>query len=201
MADSVAYATLFLKLRYSVGMNEIAGMINLEEFSEIFDVTYDRLFSYILKRCGDYALAQDIVSETYLKALKNLPKFEQRGKPIIAWLYRIACNELTSYFRKTSKYRCIELEQCPELRDYHSNQVEQYELQEREQDYITLRQAIAQLPELDQTIISLRFFEDKTIPEIAEITEQKVGTIKSRLSRALKKMQLTLQRLGYTNVI
>lgn len=186
-------------MRYSKGMN--TSGITVEEFSEIFDATYDRLFLYILKRCGDYALAQDIVSETYLKALKNLHRFEDRGKPMIAWLYRIACNELTNYFRKTSKYRCIELEQCLELRDYRSNQVEQYKLQERERDYIQLRKALAQLPALDQTIVSLRFFEEKTIPEIADITEHKVGTIKSRLSRALKKMQITLQRLGYNNVI
>lgn len=175
--------------------------LELAEFSDMFDDTYDRLFLYILKRCGDYALAQDIVSETYLKAIKNLHQFEQRGKPVIVWLYRIACNELTSYFRKASHYRCIELEQCPELVDYRSNQVEQYQLQEREQDYITLRKALAELSALDQTIVSLRFFEDKTIPEISAITEYKIGTIKSRLSRALKKMQITLQRLGYTNVI
>jgi len=82
---------------------------NPEKFAAIFDSTYDRLFYYILKRCGDYNLAQDIVSETYLKALKNLPHYKFQGKPVIAWLYRIATNELTDYFRKANKYKCIEL--------------------------------------------------------------------------------------------
>ncbi|MCW1930691.1 MAG: sigma-70 family RNA polymerase sigma factor [Candidatus Kerfeldbacteria bacterium] len=167
---------------------------NPEAFAKLYDDTYDRVFVYILKRCGDYHLAQDIVAETYLKAIKHIGKFRYTGKPFIAWLYRIACNELNMYFRKSLKYTCEELELHHELIDYRSDVVAEYEAIEKGAEYAAMRSALARLSGIDQHIITLKFFEEKTIPEISDILDLKEGTVKSRLSRALRKIEKQLQR-------
>lgn len=174
---------------------------NPEAFGVLYDLTYDRIFVYILKRCGNYHLAQDIVAETYLQALKHMHQYTYTGKPFVAWLYRIACNELNAYFRKNKKYRCEELENHPELVDYASDVSAEYEQIERGQEYAAMRLALTQLSDIDQHIITLRFFEEKTIAEIADIIDLNEGTVKSRLSRALVKVRIALQRLNLAHII
>src|SRR6185369_15108302 len=69
-------------------------------FGEIFDAHDDRILNYLVRRCGDVAVAQDLASEVFLKALRGIHKYSWRGLPIQAWLYAIAANELKMYYRR-----------------------------------------------------------------------------------------------------
>ncbi|MCD6550128.1 sigma-70 family RNA polymerase sigma factor, partial [bacterium] len=75
-----------------------------EAFGKFYDKYYPQIFGYILKRVVDLEIAQDITSETFFKALKNLWKFRWKNISFCAWLYRIANNEIANYFRKNKKY-------------------------------------------------------------------------------------------------
>lgn len=74
-----------------------------EAFAKLYDKYYPQIFGYILKRVANLEIAQDVTSETFLKALKNLWKFRWKNISISSWLYRIANNEIANYFRKKQK--------------------------------------------------------------------------------------------------
>jgi RNA polymerase sigma-70 factor, ECF subfamily len=173
-----------------------------EAFGRVYDATYDQLFYYILRRCGDYHLALDITSEVYLKALKHLNQYSPRpGIPFIGWLYRIARNEIAQHYRKKSQYTFVELVDYPELIEAHTNITELITQMDAQQDHAHLHSAIQQLSAFDQTLIRLRYMEEKTIAEISAVTKKKEGTIKSRLHRVIKKLRASMQRIEEQSIV
>lgn len=172
---------------------------NVDAFTQLYDATYDKVYSYLARRCQQPELAQDLTAETYFKALKGLSKFQLRsGIPFMAWLYRIASNELNMYFRQQHKYRFVELEHHPEVAALKT--VPNYEIR-LDQEQAVIQKALQRLKSIDQTIVALHFFEEKTVTEIADLLNQREGTIRVRLSRALKKMRTQLQYNGYDSII
>jgi len=166
-----------------------------EVFAKLYDKYYPQIFGYILKRVADLEIAQDITSETFFKALKNLWKFRWKNISFSAWLYRIANNEIANYFRKNKKYS-ISLEKLKEegfepisLHNPESEVLKAQEELKKHQDFLKIQEKISQLPIKYQEVITLRFFEKKKIKEIAEILGKKEGTIKSLLSRGLEKLK------------
>ena len=81
-----------------------------EAFGELYDLYYPKVFGYILRRTASVEIAQDITSEVFFKVLKNPGQFCWRGIPFSSWLYRIATNEIASYFRK-NKHRRLRLKE------------------------------------------------------------------------------------------
>ncbi|MGB9743589.1 MAG: RNA polymerase sigma factor [Minisyncoccales bacterium] len=154
-------------------------------FGQLYDEYYQPIFGYILKRVNDLEIAQDITSETFLKALKNLWRFRWQNKPFSAWLYRIANHEIANYFRK-NKPKIISFEQVPELW-LIENPSETLNYQE----FLNWQEKIQQLPIKYQEVIILRFYEDKSIKEVAEILKKKEGTVKSLLHRGLERLKAT----------
>ena len=166
-----------------------------EIFAKLYDKYYSRIFGYILKRVANLEIAQDITSETFFKALKNLWKFRWKNISISSWFYRIANNEIANYFRKNKKYS-ISLDKLKENGfepvALHNPEAEFLEAQEelkKHQDFLKIQEKISQLPIRYQEVITLRFFEKKKIKEIAEILGKREGTIKSLLHRGLEKLK------------
>jgi RNA polymerase sigma-70 factor, ECF subfamily len=167
-------------------------------FSELFDEYYPAILNYSIKRTGDVAVAQDITSETFFKALVNIDKFKWRGISISNWFYKIANNEIRMLYRK-NKYQPASLDalfaQGLEIADQHEFTQEIIAAQdeaERNIQYINARSALAKLPLKYQEIITLRFAEKKKLSEIALILDKKEGTVKSLLSRGLAKLRKQL---------
>ena len=168
---------------------------NSEVFAKLYDKYYSQIFGYILKRAVDFEIAQDITSETFFKALKNLWKFRWKNISISSWLYRIANNEIANYFRKNKKYS-ISLDRLKEKGAepiaLHNPETEVLKAQEKlkkHQDFLRIQEKITQLPIKYQEVIILKFFEKKKIKEISEILGKKEGTVKSLLSRGLGKLR------------
>jgi len=169
------------------------------EFIDVYEHYYEAIVHYLLKRCRDTSLAYDLTSETFFKALKHFDQYQpQPDKPIVAWLYRIASNELNMYWRKRERYEFQALEAYAELR---SHEPSPEHLTIVNEDSAAVQQALLALSELDQTIVSLRFFAELSLEEIAATTELKLGTVKSRLSRAMKKLQKQLQPNQFSSII
>lgn len=160
-------------------------------FTELYDKYYSQIFGYILKRVANLEIAQDVTSETFLKALKNLWQFRWRNIPFSSWLYRIANNETANYFRK-QKGGWVPLEKIAEPASADNLQMEFIEAQEelkKHQDFLKAQGKISKLPLKYQEVIVLRFFEKKQIKEVSEILGKKEGTIKSLLHRGLEKLR------------
>jgi len=164
-----------------------------EVFGKLYDQYYSQIFNYILRRVANIEIAQDITSEVFLKALKNLGQFHWRNIPFSSWLYRIATNQITDYFRR-GKQEMFSLEEIPEPISNSSllaetEVIEAEEELEKHGDFLILHQSISRLPLKYQEVITLKFFENKQIKEIAEVLGKREGTVKSLLHRGLEKLR------------
>jgi RNA polymerase sigma-70 factor (ECF subfamily) len=194
---------------WPIGVSPVADMDLSEEkelvkqaqkapdaFAKLYDQYYPRIFGYILRRSANLEAAQDITSETFLKALGKLWQFRWRNVSFSSWLYKIASNEINQYFRKAEYKKSISLEELHEqgfeLLSPHDPESELIEAQEKlkqHQDFLEIQKKITKLPAKYQEVIALRFFEKKQINEIAEILGKREGTIKSLLHRAVEKLR------------
>ena len=167
-----------------------------EAFGVLFERYYPAIFGYVHRRIGDWDAANDLTSEVFLKAFKGLWKYRWQGVPFSAWLYRIATNEVRMHFRRGTK-PTLSLDQMSEECGFEpldpaSLEAEKLEaerkLQEHE-DFLMVREKILLLDIKYQDVIALRYFERKSVKEIAEILRKREGTVKSLLSRGIAKLK------------
>lgn len=167
-----------------------------EAFSQIYEKNYRLLLNFAVRRTGNVEVAKDIVSETFYKAIKSLWMYQWRDIPFSAWLYKIANNEINRYFKK-SHYRAESFELMMEqkgiefLSDYNIEEVvlAQEEIETHNKQFLFYRQKISELPIKYQEVLSLRYFEAKSIKEICEILGKREGTVKSLLHRGIEKLK------------
>ncbi len=153
-------------------------------FGELYEKYFDRIFNYVFRQTDDEDLTADLCSQTFLIALKNLVKYEFRGVPFSAWLYKIASNEVNKHYRKqkTSKVFSIEELRIRELIDLTYENWDE-ELIQRLMNYLK------DLPTEMLEVLELRFFEDKDFKEIAFILEITESGAKMRTYRALDRLR------------
>lgn len=166
-----------------------------EAFGEIYECYYSRIFNYSLKRTANIKIAQDITSEVFFKALKNLWKFRWQNISLSFWLYRIAANEISDYYRKNNKFTSLDKMTEEDGFDpagttnIHTEYLEAQDEMNRHQDFLKIQKAISSLPDKYQEVLTLKYFEKKKINEISEILGIKEGTIKSLIHRGLEKIK------------
>lgn len=166
----------------------------------VFDMYYQKIADYVFHRVGDLPAAQDITSIVFFKAWHGLPQFEWRGLPFSAWLYRIASNETNTYFRQ-KKYRPLSLdalfeETGFELPSEHNVELDYIAYQDtltRHADFQLIQALLLMLPLKYQEVLALRFFEKKSITDIAAITGKNPNTVKSLLARGTEKLRQAFQ--------
>jgi RNA polymerase sigma-70 factor (ECF subfamily) len=165
-------------------------------FAELFDKYYSSILSYAYHRTLNAELAKDITSETFLKAFNNINRFTWRNGGFGAWLFRIATNEMNMYFRN-KKYSPVSLNYLQEqfgfdTIDFSTIESEKVRADIKEntyEDFVFLQSKIKDLPVKYQEVLTLKYFESKSIKEISEILDKNEGTIKSLLSRGIDKLK------------
>ena len=173
-----------------------------QKFGQVYEAFYNKIFGYVYRRTTDYEIARDITAETFFKAYANISKFKWRNISLLYWLYQIATNELNRYFN-SRQYRPqslnrIEEEYGIDVLDHSNEDAESTMLQdelERHGEFIRMNVAIKKLDTKYGNVVSLRFFERKSIKEIAIILDKKEGTIKSLLSRGIDKLKDTVKTI------
>jgi len=163
-----------------------------EGFGQLYEYYFDMIFNYILKRTGDLELTQDLTSETFMKVLHYLPKYKITEVRFSSWLYRIATNQINQHFRKKSfipvdvflpKDEPVSFETADEdLKNWEDEK-------EQKVEFTLMMEYVKKLKPIDQSIITLRYFENRKFSEISQILELKEGTIKVRMNRALTKLK------------
>lgn len=158
---------------------------DLQYFEPVYNKYYESIFRYIHRKTDDEDIAADLTSRVFMNAMNSLDKFEFRGVPFGAWLYRIATNETNKYYRD-NKRRLLTLEDhkvnlvmtCSELDDADM---------ERKQTVLT--ELISELEEEEIRILELKFFEIKNFKEIAFILDKKESAVKMKMYRSLNKLK------------
>ncbi len=167
-----------------------------EAFGILFEQHYPAIFGYVLRRVEDWNTSKDITSEVFLKAFKGLWRYRWQGIAFSAWLYRIATNEVNMYFRK-GRLNIVSLDQIMEEIGFEPIDPQTLEAERIEaerklreyDDFLAIRSRVLQLPIKYQDVIALRYFERKSVKEVAEILNKKEGTVKSLLSRGIAKLK------------
>jgi len=146
------------------------------------------LFGTAYLMMQDRGLAEDAVQEALIQTWKHLPSFRLKSN-VKTWMVRIVVNEVKQQFRK-KQVSTVPLEQASEVAvDFDEAATAMIRNEERQH----LKQALEKLPAEQREAVVLRYFSELTVPEIATVTGQREGTIKSRLSRALSHLGEILQ--------
>jgi RNA polymerase sigma-70 factor, ECF subfamily len=156
-----------------------------EAFRPLYEKYFKRIFLFVLHRVEDKSLAADITSQVFLKALVHIKRFKFRGLPFSSWLFRIALNECNDYFRKSSRYRIVTIEDGAVEHLY-----EELTNTTREEDLRQQLPAILQkLSGEELQLIELRFFEQRPFKEVADIVGITETYAKVKVYRILQKMK------------
>lgn len=161
------------------------------KFAVLYETYYRQIFVFIYRRTNVEDTSSDIVANTFLKAMLALPKYNYRGVPFSAFLFRIAQNEVNLYFRKTGRERCVSLTQA----DMVAVIAEAGE-KDSEEQRLLLMKALAQLKPQDMQLIELRFFEKRAFAEVGLILGITETHAKVRTYRLLDKLKQQLIRSG-----
>jgi RNA polymerase sigma-70 factor, ECF subfamily len=168
-------------------------------FGALFERHFDAVFGYVVRRTRDWDVARDLTSEVFLKALKNAWRYRWKGVPVSAWLFGIANNELRMYFRRRKRapvsLDTLVAESGLAPVDPRTIAVERQEAEaelECSEAFTRVQVALLRIPVKYQEAIVLRFFECKSVAEIAQILEKREGTVKSLLSRGVARLRKLL---------
>ncbi|MEL7122461.1 MAG: sigma-70 family RNA polymerase sigma factor [Bacteroidota bacterium] len=175
------------KLELEAEWNEIqAAQKDTTRFSPLYKRYYEDVFRFVYQRTADETLTAELCSIVFIRALENIKKYENRGVPFSAWLFRIAMNEVASHFRSKKKTRVVSIEssQLPTLYEESSDQ-NIFTEQTRQE----LLSALDQLKPKDLNMIEMRFFEKRSFKEIAAILEITEANAKMRTYRAVDRLQ------------
>ncbi len=152
-------------------------------FVQLYRRHYDMIFRYCTHRLFNRAAAEDVTSEVFLKMVESFHRFRGTEAQFRNWLYRIATNAVNHHFRRMNRHNS----QLRAAREQtNSGVVDNEESSER---LALLKEAMLSLKPRYQTIITLRFFENLKLTEIAEVLGSNPGTIRSQLARALAKLR------------
>lgn len=153
-------------------------------FRPLYNRYYEPIFRFIFRRTNQEELTADICSQVFLKALQRIKSYSYKGVPFSAWLYRIASNEVAQHYRATQKNRVVSMEESS-----FTDMIDELDEQDTEGLRQELLATLDTLKEGDLQLIELRFFEQRSFREVAEITGITENNAKVRTYRILERMK------------
>lgn len=144
----------------------------------------ERLYWQIRKIVINHDDADDVLQNTFIKIFRNIESFKADSK-LFTWMYRIATNEAITFINKKAKKANISSE---ELKDRYIDNLESDVYFEGDAIQLQLQKAIATLPQKQQLVFNMKYFEDHTYEELSAILETSVGGLKSSYHIAVQKI-------------
>ena len=154
------------------------------KFGDLYDIHFERIYAFVARRVRDRDKAEDLTSEVFHKALASLKTYEWRGTPFAAWLFRIAANALSDYFKRTAR-------EPDHAEDSHEARGEPE--QEANEARARLFRMVEKLPVEQRRVVFGRFVEQRSIREIAQQLGKSEGAVKQLQFRALEKLRSQME--------
>jgi RNA polymerase sigma-70 factor (ECF subfamily) len=171
-------------------INEAANG-NVEAFGEIYDIYLNRIYRYAFYHVKVKTLAEDLTEEIFMKVWKAIGTYKGDGPAFQTWVYRIAHNHITDFFRSNNKIAQLETEMS--TKSYYFNDTNNpQELAEKHLMYEEILEQISLLPVNQRQIMVLKFVEGMENQEIEKITGKKQGAIRIMQMRALNTLNKQL---------
>jgi RNA polymerase sigma-70 factor (ECF subfamily) len=162
-----------------------------EAFGELYELHFERVYRYVAKRVSNREVAEDIVSDVWLKVLDKIDTYEDMGRPFASWLFSISANTVKDYYRRHRQV--VNFEDVEEI--LYSEGKEE-EILSR----IHLDEAITNLTPSQQEVVLMRFEEDLKFQEIAASLGKSEGSVKALMVRALKALREYINKGGNKDV-
>jgi RNA polymerase sigma-70 factor (ECF subfamily) len=181
-------------LRSEAQVNDDSGLViqargDRTAFVQLYRRHYDAIFRYCVHRLFDRTTAEDVTSEVFLKMVENFHRFRGTEAQFGNWLYRIATNAVNHHLRRTDRRNRL----FTVIRRHGDNQNADSKAPAEKLDL--LKKAVMSLKPRYQAIITLRFFENMKLIEIAEVLGSSPGTVRSQLTRALTKLRAKMNTM------
>ncbi|WP_026755397.1 RNA polymerase sigma factor [Sediminibacter sp. Hel_I_10] len=159
-------------------------------FKELLKLYKERLYWHIRHIVKSHADADDVLQNTFIKIYKNIDKFKGDSK-LYSWMYRIATNESITHLNKNAKRLSFSSE---ELQSYTINNLQADVYFEGDEIQLQLQKAIATLPEKQQLVFNMKYFQEITYKEMSDILETSEGALKASYHIAVKKIEAYLTK-------
>ena len=149
---------------------------NLDVLRILFNRHHVHVYNFLYKMSGDKMLSEDLTQDVFYKVIKYRTSYNNGS--FVSWLFTIARNSLNSHFTRNKKV-------------HGDLEAVKYRLgeEEKEEDYSHLHRALKQLEASDRELVILNRLQGIKYQELAEIMESTPGAVKTKMSRALKKLK------------
>ena len=151
-------------------------------FAELYENNFARVYTFIARRVPSRQDAEDLTSEVFHEALRNLGRFEWQGVPFAGWLLGIASHRLAERWRRTGKQ--------PEVAE---NDWDSTGIDAKTEENLILFQLVDELPPDQRLVIGRRFIDQKSLREIAQELGRSEGAIKQLQFRALQNLRARMR--------
>lgn len=169
-----------------------------DAFAQLVEAYEDKVYNLCLRMCSDREDARDLAQEAFLKAWRGL-RFYKQEAAFSTWLYRLTSNVCIDYLRQKKRHAAVSLT-VPDEEEVQLDVPDPAPTPEQQAFSTETKEAVAaamaQLEEDFRLVLTLRVVEELSYDEIAEITDLKVGTVKSRIARAREKLRKLLLQSG-----
>jgi RNA polymerase sigma-70 factor, ECF subfamily len=159
-----------------------------EAFGLLYEQYAEVIFRYIYSHLENRLDAEDLTEEIFIRAWRALPKYDERGLPFSAFLFRIARNSLIDYYRQRKAVTSIE---DMELQSREAGPEDAVDVKIENHD---LRKTIAELREDYRNVLVFRFLSGLSPEETAAVMQRSVGAVRVLQHRALSALKELLER-------
>ena len=161
-----------------------------EALGQLYEMYYERIFRFCVYRLFNKEIAEDVTSAVFLQVARGIRGFKGRSEQDFRnWLYAIAANHVNAHIRKTSRREKLFAEATGSISPAGTSSAEKPPAP----DWPGLYAAILRLKPKHQTIVTLRFFENFSYQQIAQILDVKEANVRVTLHRILNKLRNQLQ--------
>jgi len=156
---------------------------------ELYDTFAERVYRFLLVHAHEPADAEDLLQRTFLKVIEGLPRYEARGLPFAAWIFRIARNTVIDHSRTRRDH--ASLDAVSDRPDDRRGPAELAEVASEQED---IRSALLMLTADQREVIIYRFFAGLTPREIGSLMGRREGSIRALQFRAMEVLRSRLAR-------
>ena len=163
-------------------------------FGEMYECHAPVIFRYLFAHLDSRMDAEDLTGEVFLKAWQSLPKYNERGVPFLAFLFRVARNVLVDHYRHSNRQES----KPPEELDGYKQEgaVEPIDMVAKQIEHQHILQVLGRLRPDYQSVLTLRFFSELSPEETAQVMDRSVGAIRVLQHRALSALRQQIEKSG-----
>lgn len=166
-------------------------------FSELYENYFELVYAFVARRVRERTTTEDLTSEVFHKALRNLPRYRWTGAPFAAWLFRIAANLIADRAKREAKSGISSAGDWNDPADVEAPTDLQSQI-ERSERQVEVFRFVSELGTDQQQVILMRFAEEKSIAEIAKALGRSEGAIKQLQFRAMQNLRQKLEQKSPT---